>query len=233
MYERYRVIRRCYRPLFNIRVTRGVNKITISPSGCHERWDKYGYLSAADNANKPTVSYASRSIYGLSAIAIRSALNLLWITADSATRPGLLLTRDPRTVHYRDLAPHLRFRLERNNDQSNDLFFFRNFGKLEYDFRYESFQEFLCNYDRERTTKWKVFWWKPSDLERFLPWLEPSDTFVHTRGAKGKKENERGLCDKRVIVQAERRLRRVGREKDNLTIHDVKWLQLFCATCTY
>lgn len=139
MYERYRVIRRCYRPLFNIRVTRGVNKITISPSGCHERWDKYGYLSAADNANKPTVSYASRSIYGLSAIAIRSALNLLWITADSATRPGLLLTRDPRTVHYRDLAPHLRFRLERNNDQPNDLFFFSKFRETRIRFSIREF----------------------------------------------------------------------------------------------
>lgn len=52
-------------------------------------------------------------------------------------------------------------------------------------------------------------------------------------GRERQKENGRCLCDKRIIVQAERRLRGVGGEKDNLTIHDVKWLQLFCATCTY
>lgn len=232
MYERYRVIRRCYRPLFNIRVTRGVNKITISPSGCHERWDKYGYLSAADNANKPTVSYASRSIYGLSAIAIRSALNLLWITADSATRPGLLLTRDPRTVHYRDLAPHLRFRLERNNDQPNDLFFSK-FREIRIRFSIREFSRVSLQlrsrtHDEVKSVLMKTF------RSRAILTLARAKRHIRTHERGERKEREwESLCDKRVIVQAERRLRRVGREKDNLTIHDVKWLQLFCATCTY
>lgn len=102
--------------------------------------------------------------------------------------------------------------------------FFRNFPifvQLEYSIL-ESFQEFLCNYDRERTTK--CFMKIVAFRSRAILTLARAKRHIrtHERRAKGKKENERGLCDKRVIVQAERRLRRVGGEKDNLTIHDVK-----------
>lgn len=136
------------------------------------------------------VSYASRSIYGLSAIAIRSALNLLWITADSATRPGLLLTRDPRTVHYRDLAPHLRFRLERNNDQPNDLFFFEISGNSNTIFDTRVFKSFFAITIANARRSEKCF-----DENRGLP--ISSDSYLgssqatHSYTREGRKERKR------------------------------------------